>query len=128
MNASVFLPFVAANVPKIIAIIELISDANSPICILVVIPFTVLASISLPSQSVPNGCAKLGASPLFAKSTAYALSSIAIPMQSTPRITIVPIIISANVLVRRLNIFDSFRVTLFSILSLLYSRINDRIQ
>jgi hypothetical protein len=66
MNESQYLLTLATKA-KIVAMILDIIEAANPIMILKLKPFNVLMNMSLPIQSVPNGCSKDGGFILMAK-------------------------------------------------------------
>ena len=68
-NLSIFFPNIAHAEPIITANTQLTSDATTPIIKLVLSPFIVRVNISLPIQSVPNICFKLGGLFRIVKST-----------------------------------------------------------
>ena len=76
---SAVFPIVADTTPRINAITALNVAAQTPIIILIDNPLTVLANISLPSQSVPNGYFRQGGIFFLEKSVTFAASLQKLP-------------------------------------------------
>ena len=76
---SAVFPIVADTIPRINAITALNVAALTPIIILIDNPLTVLANISLPSQSVPNGYFRQGGIFFLEKSVTFAASLQKLP-------------------------------------------------
>ena len=88
MTVSTVFPIAADAIPRIRATAALTTAAKIPINMLIERPFSVLASISLPSQSVPKIYSRQGAIFFLEKSVALASSVLKLPhMQITARKT-----------------------------------------
>ena len=82
-TASAFLPPSAATAPSTSAMTEDAPAARRPTSTLVDRPASVRSSMSRPIQSVPKGCARLGARFFWAKSVAVAASAARKPAATT---------------------------------------------